>query len=218
MPWFIIGQDTDKNKTPLYIKYAFEIAKQYAPDVKFVFNHYETTIGNSWWNLIEETIGYINSEITADQGIIPNAFLKINNDSVPFNEEGIARVYNYAFQQLYNCQIISDNFRTYSGAVFLETDTLLNIVLILSDVQQLKTNNFIHVYPNPTPQFLNVKSDISFSESHIYCVSVQKIKQIQNNSNFVQINVCELENGHYFLKCISNEKGKSKTLTFVVNR
>ena len=60
MPWFIIGQDTDENQTPLYIKYAFELATQFAPDMKLVINQHETTIVNSTWNKIKKLVVYLS--------------------------------------------------------------------------------------------------------------------------------------------------------------
>lgn len=58
-PWFIIGQDTDKNKTPLFIKMAFEVANQYGPDLQMIFNHHEGPENRASWNKIKETIIYL---------------------------------------------------------------------------------------------------------------------------------------------------------------
>jgi len=63
-PWYKIGLDNDKNKTPLYIKIAFEIAKQYAPDIKFIYNQHGNLSNPDGWELIKETIGYLR-----DQGL-----------------------------------------------------------------------------------------------------------------------------------------------------
>lgn len=59
MPWYKIGLDTDENKTPLYIRYAFEIANEYAPDLKLIYNHHEDPNSISSWNRIKKTIGYL---------------------------------------------------------------------------------------------------------------------------------------------------------------
>ena len=59
MPWYKIGRDTDARRTPLYIRYAFEIANQYAPDMKLIYNHHEGPNSVSSWNLIKTTIGYL---------------------------------------------------------------------------------------------------------------------------------------------------------------
>jgi len=63
-PWYIIGQDTDPNQTPLYIKKAFEIADPLAPDMKLIFNHHEHPENTVSWNLIKETVIYLK-----DQGL-----------------------------------------------------------------------------------------------------------------------------------------------------
>jgi len=68
-PWFIIGQDTDKNETPLYIKRAFEIANEFAPDLKLIFNHHEKTINPASWQLIKETITYLRNQGLRVDGI-----------------------------------------------------------------------------------------------------------------------------------------------------
>ncbi|MFC1537963.1 endo-1,4-beta-xylanase [Candidatus Latescibacterota bacterium] len=60
-PWYIIGQDTDINKTPLFIKMAFEIANEYAPDIKLIFNHHEDMNAEGSWRLIKDTIGYLRA-------------------------------------------------------------------------------------------------------------------------------------------------------------
>ena len=63
-PWYIIGQDTDENGTPLYIKMAFQLANQYAPDIKLIYNHHEKPEITFSWDLIKETILYLR-----DQGL-----------------------------------------------------------------------------------------------------------------------------------------------------
>jgi endo-1,4-beta-xylanase len=61
VPWFRIGQDTDENRTPLYIKMAFEIANQHAPDLKLIYNHQEDMNSTGSWRLIRETITYLRA-------------------------------------------------------------------------------------------------------------------------------------------------------------
>lgn len=58
-PWYIIGQDTDPNQTPLYIRKAFEIADSFAPDIKLIYNHHEHPANTASWNLIKETVIYL---------------------------------------------------------------------------------------------------------------------------------------------------------------
>lgn len=55
-PWTKIGYENDENKTPLYIKKAFEIANLYAPNIKQLYNHHEEPDNIESWDLIKETI------------------------------------------------------------------------------------------------------------------------------------------------------------------
>lgn len=66
-PWYKIGQDNDENNTPLYIKIAFEIAQQYAPDIKFIYNHHDCALAS--WELIKETIIYLKNNGLRVDGI-----------------------------------------------------------------------------------------------------------------------------------------------------
>jgi endo-1,4-beta-xylanase len=61
LPWFLMGQDTDQNKTPLYIKRSFEIANRYAKDLKLIFNHHEDMNAAGSWQLIKDTIAYLRN-------------------------------------------------------------------------------------------------------------------------------------------------------------
>lgn len=68
-PWYKIGRDNDKNQTPKYIKIAFEIAQQYAPDIKFIYNQHEKIINSNSWELIKETIEYLKKNGLRVDGI-----------------------------------------------------------------------------------------------------------------------------------------------------
>jgi len=81
-PWYKIGQDNDKNNTPLYIKYAFEIAQQYAPDIKFIYNQHDSDPAS--WELIKETIDYLRNKGLRVDGIgwqahVDNGFANAEN-------------------------------------------------------------------------------------------------------------------------------------------
>lgn len=55
-PWPKMGFESDKNITPKYIRKAFEITNEYAPNIKQLFNHHEDPSETNSWNLIKETI------------------------------------------------------------------------------------------------------------------------------------------------------------------
>jgi GH35 family endo-1,4-beta-xylanase len=62
-PWTIIGVDeNDVNKTPLYISMAFEITNELAPNIKQIYNHNEGPENTASWDLIKETVLYLNNK------------------------------------------------------------------------------------------------------------------------------------------------------------
>ncbi|MEP4095826.1 sulfatase-like hydrolase/transferase [Reichenbachiella sp.] len=60
-PWTIIGADKDKNKTPLYISKAFEIANEHAPEISLVFNQHGG-MQPGMWDKVKETILYLRKK------------------------------------------------------------------------------------------------------------------------------------------------------------
>ncbi len=69
VPWYIIGQSNDENKTPLYIKMAFEIANEHAPDLKLIWNHHEDMNMERSWQLIKDTIMSLRADGIRVDGI-----------------------------------------------------------------------------------------------------------------------------------------------------
>ncbi len=57
-PWEQIGRDTDPNRTPLYIKQAFAIANEHAPDIKQIVNNH-THPGTAGMERTKETVLYL---------------------------------------------------------------------------------------------------------------------------------------------------------------
>ena len=57
-PWFLIGQDTDPNQTPLYVKQAFAIAHEHAPDLKLILNNH-CHPGTAGMEKVKETVLYL---------------------------------------------------------------------------------------------------------------------------------------------------------------
>jgi len=98
VPWFIIGQDTDENKTPLYIKYAFEIATQYAPDLKLIINQHEGTINEASWNLIKETVAYLRDMDLRVDGIGWQAHVDAGWEKKAGQPDALRNLIDWAFQ------------------------------------------------------------------------------------------------------------------------
>ncbi len=55
-------------------------------------------------------------------------------------------------------------------------------------------------YPNPVSTFLNIKSDLSIIKIEIFDYNGRLLKQVNTNSDQIQIDVHELLNGFYFAK------------------
>jgi endo-1,4-beta-xylanase len=97
-PWFIIGQDTDANQTPLYIKYAFEIATQYATDVKLIYNQHETSIIPASWDVIKETIAYLRNRGLRVDGIGWQAHVEAGWETTAGQTDALKDLIDWAHQ------------------------------------------------------------------------------------------------------------------------
>ena len=95
VPWFRIGQDTDANQTPLYIKMAFEIANDHAPDLTLIFNHHEDAGKEESWELIKQTIAYLRARDLRVDGIGWQAHVD-NGWATPANLEKLRALIDWA--------------------------------------------------------------------------------------------------------------------------
>lgn len=68
-PWEKIGRDGDANKTPSYIRMAFEIAAEHAPDLKLVYNQNAGPEHGTCWEKIKATVGYLRKRKLRVDGI-----------------------------------------------------------------------------------------------------------------------------------------------------
>ena len=98
LPWYKIGQDSDENKTPLYIKYAFEEANQHADNLKLIFNQHEKPIQSASWDLIKETITYLRDRGLRVDGIGWQAHLKAGWELDPRETDSLRDLIDWAHQ------------------------------------------------------------------------------------------------------------------------
>ncbi len=94
-PWFKIGQDTDANNTPLYIGKAFEIANEFAPDIKLIYNHNEHPEKEESWNLIKETVLYLRNKGLRVDGIGWQAHVDVGWET-PEHLENLSNLIDWA--------------------------------------------------------------------------------------------------------------------------
>lgn len=97
-PWTKIGYDTDKNRTPLYIKYAFEIASKYATDMKLIYNQHSDYIFNLDWNLIKETVLYLRENGLRVDGIGCQAHFNSGWEYVSGQTKALENLIDWAHQ------------------------------------------------------------------------------------------------------------------------
>ena len=68
-PWTIIGYDTTVSlKPPLYIKRAFELANQYAPNIKLIINQHGT-MNDAAWDKVKQLVFYLRDKGLRVDGI-----------------------------------------------------------------------------------------------------------------------------------------------------
>ncbi|NQU86008.1 MAG: endo-1,4-beta-xylanase, partial [Mariniphaga sp.] len=116
VPWFIIGQNSDENKTPLYIRYAFEIASEYVTDTKLIYNHHERTIINLSWNLVKKTILYLRGLGLRVDGIGWQAHINAGWEQIKGQTDALRDIIDWAHQN-------NLEFHITENSVFLNGNT-----------------------------------------------------------------------------------------------
>lgn len=149
---------------------------------------------------VEKTVANVEFNITSEGGEIQNPFVVLNNDTAWFDENLRARLYNIPVDFIYDFQILSGNFATYSDSFWLANDTTINLVIVYSSVNDFSGKTFT-VYPNPADKFLTITSpDVKTVNADILNVSGFVVKQITLNAVSNRIDVSDLKNGMYFIR------------------
>jgi len=94
-PWFLMGQDDDPDHTPRYIRIAFEVATQHAPDIRLIFNHHEGPSAQASWELIQRTVAYLRGLGLRVDGIGWQAHVDAGVDT-PENLDGLRALIDWA--------------------------------------------------------------------------------------------------------------------------
>jgi GH35 family endo-1,4-beta-xylanase len=68
-PWTAIGFDDDPDRTPTYIRLAFEIATKHAPDLKLVINQHSGPEAAASWEKIKGMVRYLRGKGLRVDGI-----------------------------------------------------------------------------------------------------------------------------------------------------
>jgi|GEM_PF-2914096 len=80
------------------------------------------------------------------------------------------------------------------------SENIISLPEFKSDVTALEWQNELIIYPNPTSDYLNFKSDLSINQVAIYNIQGQLILAQSGKNQIDKIDVSQLESGTYFLK------------------
>jgi GH35 family endo-1,4-beta-xylanase len=147
-PWTKIGFDTDQNQTPLYIKRAFQLANQYAPGIKQLYNHHEGPENTASWDLIKETIIYLkNAGIRVDavgwQAHVDNGWTNETNLNALSNLIDWAQNNNLEFHITEASAFIKNKVSDYELNLQAETYAkILNVLLAKSNTGKVGWNTW----------------------------------------------------------------------------
>jgi GH35 family endo-1,4-beta-xylanase len=94
-PWPKIGFDDDPNQTPLYIKYAFEIADSLAPDLKLIINQHGS-MQPAMWEKVKQTVLYLRKMGLRVDGIGWQAHVDAGWEKIDNNIEKLKSLIEWA--------------------------------------------------------------------------------------------------------------------------
>jgi len=97
-PWTIMGFETDTPlKVPTYIKLAFELANQYAPSIKKLYNHHGG-MEDAAWDKIKNTVLYLRSKGLKVDAIGWQAHIPYGFEKVPGNMDKLNSLIDWCYQ------------------------------------------------------------------------------------------------------------------------
>ena len=109
-PWPVIGFDTDKNKTPLYIREAFAIANRDAKNLKLVYNQH-TELERSGMEKVKETILYLRSKGLRVDALGWQAHVDVGWEKVPGNLEYLSELIAWAHANRLEFHVTENNVK-----------------------------------------------------------------------------------------------------------
>lgn len=97
-PWTILGFETDTPlKVPTYIKLAFELANEYAPSIKKLYNH-NGGMEDVAWDKVKNTILYLRSKGLKVDAIGWQAHIPYGFEKVPENMDKLNNLIDWCYQ------------------------------------------------------------------------------------------------------------------------
>lgn len=175
----------------------------------------DTVKTNQWHHIVVSKQGtlinmYLDNILTISSNSYQNLPL-MNGNGLYFG--------NYPTQPSSGLDGKIDDIVIYNRGINLcEIDSLFNIPNPLStSIESLQiTQNNIVIYPNPTSDFISVKinSNELIVDFEIYNILGEKVMKTKINSGESKIDICNLQNGVYFLMM---KDSKMNALKFIKN-
>lgn len=154
-PWPKIGYDeTHELKPPLYIKQAFTIANQYAPDIKQIINQHGALEKESW-DKMKALVSYLRENDLRVDGLGWQAHLDLGWEKIPGNLESLAEIIQWCHSN--NLEFHITEFNVWlrdgnEGKVNEQGDTFKAITKVVLDNRNTGTVgvNYWHIRGNDT--------------------------------------------------------------------
>ena len=154
-PWTIIGFDeTHELRPPLYIKQAFDIANELAPDIKQIINQHGALEKHSW-DKMKALVEYLREKGVRVDGLGWQAHLDLGWEKIPGNLEYLAEIIQWC--HAINLEFHITQFNVWlrdgdEGKIHSQAATFKEITKVMLDNRKtgIVGINFWHVRANDT--------------------------------------------------------------------
>ncbi len=157
-------------------------------------------------------------EITNETGAMSGAIVTLGGMTDVTNPSGQVTYYDQLAREMYVYEVEADGYVTYEDSLFLETDTLLNILMNPVSTGVSPDNGGLNVYPNPTSNLLNVEFENHPGVGyHIKLCNLlgDVVWERRNPKGALRIKMDFLAEGIYFLKLESNHSNYYRRILLV---
>lgn len=154
-PWPIIGFDESHElRPPLYIKQAFEIANELAPDIKLIINQHGALEKHSW-DKMKLLVAYLRNNNLRVEGLGWQAHLDLGWEKIPGNLEYLAEIIQWCHAN--NLEFHITEFNVWlrdddKGKIYSQAETFTEITKVVLENRHTGTVgvNFWHIRGNDT--------------------------------------------------------------------
>jgi endo-1,4-beta-xylanase len=109
-PWLILGQTEDAENFPLYIKYAFELANEHAPNLKQIINQHGS-MEPEMWEKVKATVGWLRGQGLRVDGIGWQAHVDVGWEKEPGNVEYLRGLIDWAHGNNLEFHVTENNIK-----------------------------------------------------------------------------------------------------------